>query len=460
MSAYACAPDSGSEPGVGWNWAVQAALHGHQVHVITRANNRDRIEAKLRDCPVNGLWFHYYDLPAPAPAWKRRSGQFGMLAYYYAWQFGVWRLALRLHRQHRFNLSHHVTFVNDWLPSGVAWIPTPFIWGPVGGSTNVVPNRLQDFIPPNGRRYEQLRRILQWTMGTLDPFVAMTRRRSDIILTFTREALDGIPARHRAKSRAVVHVGVSPSEVPTSRIEPGTNSVLTVVSGSRLVHWKGFDLLIEGFGRYLRTTGAEARLMITGDGPFRTELEQLISSLDIGGSVQLLGHLPSRADVYRVIATADLYALPTLRDGPPVAILEAMLAGRPILCLNRAATAEMVPAEAAFKINVHSRPQVVDDIAQTFAWADAHRQDLAAMGHAARRYALERHDWSRIGDTIDAIYQEMDREETKRRASQLSADPIETTLAASVAKPEGTSYGRLEPDRSCHRCRHWKKNPL
>jgi glycosyltransferase involved in cell wall biosynthesis len=90
-----------------------------------------------------------------------------------------------------------------------------------------------------------------------------------------------------------------------------------------------------------------------------------------------------------------------------VAILEAMAAGRPILCLDRAATAEMVPDEAAFKIGVHTRPQVVDDIARALAWADAHRQELASMGHAARTYALERHDWSRIGDTIDALYREM-----------------------------------------------------
>jgi glycosyltransferase involved in cell wall biosynthesis len=412
MSAYACEPDSGSEPGVGWNWAVQAALHGHEVHVITRANNRATIERKMEDDPIRGLTFHYYDLPAPAPEWKKRGGYFGMLAYYYFWQFGVWRLARRLHRHHAFDLSHHVTFVNDWMPSGIGWIRAPFIWGPVGGSTNVLPDSLREFIPPGARRYERFRRLVQQEMRSIDPFLALTRRRAHAILTFTREALDGIPSRHRPKARAVVHIGFSPSDIPTATTEPGTNEVLTIVSGGRLVHWKGFDLLIEAFARYVRTTSAASRLLITGDGPFRTHLARTIRSLDIEGSVQLLGHLPRRADVYRVVASGDLYALPTLRDGPPVAILEAMAAGRPILCLNRAATAEMVPEEAAFKIGVHSRPQVVDDIASALAWADTHRQDLARMGRAARRYALERHDWSRIGDTIDALYREICGEES------------------------------------------------
>ena len=142
ISAYACEPDSGSEPGVGWNWAVQAALHGHDVHVITRANNRASIEGTLREHPIVGLSFHYYDLPTPVSGWKRRSGNLGLLVYYYLWQFGAWRVARRLHERLRFDLSHHVTFVNDWMPSGVGWIGVPFVWGPVGGSTNVLPQGL------------------------------------------------------------------------------------------------------------------------------------------------------------------------------------------------------------------------------------------------------------------------------------------------------------------------------
>ena len=47
LSAYACEPGRGSEPGVGWNWAIALAALGHDVWVLTRANNRDRIEQAL-----------------------------------------------------------------------------------------------------------------------------------------------------------------------------------------------------------------------------------------------------------------------------------------------------------------------------------------------------------------------------------------------------------------------------
>jgi glycosyltransferase involved in cell wall biosynthesis len=413
LSAYACEPNQGSEPGVGWNWAVQAALHGHDVHVITRANNRVPIEAAQQDRSVAGLSFHYYDLPAPMPAWKKRSGTYGMLVYYYWWQLGAWRLARRLHRESPFDLSHHVTFVNDWLPASIGWVGAPFVWGPVGGSTNVIPWRLRGLIPRNAWPYEAFRWIMQRTLRSLDPLVALTRRRARVILTFTEQARAGIPKKHQSRARAVVHIGVSASEAPPDPSVPGGSEVLTIVSGSRLVHWKGFDLLVEGFAAYLREADGEARLLITGDGPLRSHLEARVEELDVGGTVEFLGHLPTRAEVLRVVGGADVYALPTLRDGPPVAILEAMLTGRPILCLDRGATAEMVPDHIGFKIPVHSRPQIIADIAAALRWADDHRDELAHMGQSAREHALDRHDWDRIGVMIDAIYREVDEHDSR-----------------------------------------------
>ena len=47
MSAYACEPNKGSEPGIGWQWAMETARLGHEVWVLTRANNRSAIEEKM-----------------------------------------------------------------------------------------------------------------------------------------------------------------------------------------------------------------------------------------------------------------------------------------------------------------------------------------------------------------------------------------------------------------------------
>jgi hypothetical protein len=70
MSAYACAPGKGSEPGVGWAVAREMACY-HDIWVITRRNNRPAIEAELARNPQPGLCFVYWDLPNWARFWKR-----------------------------------------------------------------------------------------------------------------------------------------------------------------------------------------------------------------------------------------------------------------------------------------------------------------------------------------------------------------------------------------------------
>lgn len=47
LSAYACEPDKGSEPSVGWSWAIELSRLGHEVHVLTRANNKPSITAAM-----------------------------------------------------------------------------------------------------------------------------------------------------------------------------------------------------------------------------------------------------------------------------------------------------------------------------------------------------------------------------------------------------------------------------
>ena len=82
LSAYACEPSKGSEPGVGWNWAQALFRRGYDVHVITRSNNRRDIESayKGQSPPIT---FYYYDLPKmgsilEALAWGNLSLLFGV----------------------------------------------------------------------------------------------------------------------------------------------------------------------------------------------------------------------------------------------------------------------------------------------------------------------------------------------------------------------------------------------
>jgi hypothetical protein len=83
LSAYCCIPNGGSEYDIGWNWAKCAAESGYEVVVLTRAFDRNRIEAALDG--ENSVQFVFHDL---SPFVQRLYHlPFGNYLYYLFWQY-------------------------------------------------------------------------------------------------------------------------------------------------------------------------------------------------------------------------------------------------------------------------------------------------------------------------------------------------------------------------------------
>src|SRR5215510_6227488 len=132
LSAYACEPGKGSEPEVGWQWALQMARF-HDVTVLTRENNRANIESELERLkgrqPLPN--FVYHERGAGLLNLKRRSK--AVQLYYLLWQRSAWDVIARLHAERPFELMHHVTFAAFRYPVAIWGHGAPCIWGPVGG---------------------------------------------------------------------------------------------------------------------------------------------------------------------------------------------------------------------------------------------------------------------------------------------------------------------------------------
>ena len=120
LSAYVCEPGTGSETGAGWTWTRAAALH-NDVWVLTRENNRLSIEEALYIDPHLRLHPIYLDLPPWARWWK--GGGRGARTYYVLWQVLAGKVARELHREHCFDVAHHLTFAYRLHARGSSWHP-------------------------------------------------------------------------------------------------------------------------------------------------------------------------------------------------------------------------------------------------------------------------------------------------------------------------------------------------
>jgi glycosyltransferase involved in cell wall biosynthesis len=103
-----------------------------------------------------------------------------------------------------------------------------------------------------------------------------------------------------------------------------------ILSMARLAADKGLQYLIEA-AALLPRTQRRFQLAIAGDGPVRAQLEQRARQLGVASRVKFLGF---REDVADLLAACDLVALPSLREGLSIALLEAMAAGKPIIATS------------------------------------------------------------------------------------------------------------------------------
>ena len=133
-----------------------------------------------------------------------------------------------------------------------------------------------------------------------------------------------------------------------------------VVAVGRLHMQKGFDVLIDA-AVLLHDAVADAVVVIAGDGPQRTQLEQQITST--GANVRLLGH---RSDIADLIRAADVVVMPSRWEGWPLAAAEALAAGRPFVATSVGGLPELV-GDAAVLVPPHSARALAEAIGRVLS---------------------------------------------------------------------------------------------
>ena len=324
LSAYACEPDRGSEPAVGWNWATELASIGHQVTVLTRAAHRTNIESACYS--GTNLRFIYYDLPS----WVRRWRPLARAPYYILWQYFAARHLRRLFPSPPFDVVHHITYVSARYPSFMGSLGVRFWFGPVSGG-EVVPAPLRSGFSAGQRCREWIRDLSNRAL-CFDPLMNQTFDRAERIF-LTRDTLPLVPRRCRTKSVVRLAVGLPDGELATAsrQLQSRTHGPRLLYVG-RLLEWKGLDVALLTL-QQIRRMFPDADFTIVGDGPARTRLEALSRSLDLQNAVHWTGWQPHHvlSDHYRA---ADLLLFPSLRDSGGMAVLESLAHGVPVVCTD------------------------------------------------------------------------------------------------------------------------------
>lgn len=372
ISAYACEPGKGSEPGAGWNWSL-AAARDNEVWVLTRANNRDAIETELARRPQPSLHFVYVDLPPWARRWKR--GQRGVRLYYSLWQVAALREAKRLHAEIGFDLVHHVTFANAWLPALVGFIDAPLVIGPVDAGLSV-PLRFYRELGARGVLAEWKAECVR-VLGRTNPVVRRGLRRARLILAQNDESA----ARLRSFGRPVVvrpNASVDPEPLLAARQAAGPVRERSAIVAGRLVAWKGISLALRAIAILPGWT-----LEVVGSGPDERRLRRLAGDLGVAERVTFIPWL-RQDELWRRMAAAAVVVVSSLREAASLVAAEAATLGVPVVALDQGGPrvlARMSPGSIQL-VQRRTRALAIRGIAtaiSTSGYAERHHRDAFSV---------------------------------------------------------------------------------
>jgi len=234
------------------------------------------------------------------------------------------------------------------------------------------------------RPWELLRR---WTYPHCAAAVALTDAVAEVIKKWTR----GRPLK----------------TIPNSLQPPGrycSDSILregrTLLAMGRLSREKGFDRLIRAFGR-IAAQHSDWRLRIAGEGPERETLTALKEELNLGRQVELCGWV---GDVESFLCSGSLFALSSIYEGFPMALLEAMACGLPVVSVDCDSGPRAIIRPDQNGILVPRDDEQA--LAKSLDRMMSDPRQRMALGREARQVADE-YCWSAIADRWERLWQDI-----------------------------------------------------
>jgi glycosyltransferase involved in cell wall biosynthesis len=239
------------------------------------------------------------------------------------------------------------------------------------------------------------------------PISALQWRSMDAVVAVSEAAAQALRRNGAAASEkiAVIHNGVRLADPLQGRKQIrrdlGLVDEVVAIIVARIDRLKGHEYLLRALAQ-VRDAGTALTLLVAGDGAERANMERLAGELQLGaGHVRFLGF---RADVTELLAASDFFVLPSLTEGLPLCVLEAMAHRLPVVATPVGGIPELVTD------GVHGRLVPVQDVealasAMTELATDAGRRHT--LGEAAYATVREHFSFEAMADKYEQLYQRL-----------------------------------------------------
>lgn len=396
LSAYACEPNRGSEPGNGWNWALETARVGYEVWCFTTPEGRENIERELERVNEPNLHVVFVDVPN----WVNKLYRYqpGVYLHYIYWQQNAYKKARQLDKEVNFDLVHHITLGSLQMSSAMWRLDKPFIFGPVGGGQQA-PVAFKKYFY-HWWKMELMRDVVSNMLVKINPNVRQTMRRARQVLVTNEDTYK--LARDNGAQHLSYFLDTSlpesfyPAAIP-ERIPAGTLRILWV---GRVFARKGLPLVLEALSKVRPDINFE--LTVIGHGPAAYMIPEWLTQYKLEGKVHVKGQIPWE-DVRQAYLSHDLFLFCSIRDSFASQYLEAMAYGLPLITLNLYGVKAFVPDEAAVKVEATTPEETTRKLAEAVAFFHDNPEQVQVYGRHAFAFARE-HTFNKKIEQINNCY--------------------------------------------------------
>ncbi len=234
----------------------------------------------------------------------------------------------------------------------------------------------------------------------------VNRRLVDAVAVNSAAARDELVSRFGVPAAKVVDVGAGvdvgrfawapPDERLAAELGLAGHPVVGVVA--KLSPVKGHEWFLESAARVARERG-DARFLVVGDGPRRSELEGMARALGVADRVVFAG---ARDDVPALLRLMSVFVLSSVSEGSPNVVMEAMAAGVPVVATDVGGVSDAVGGPSSA---VLVPPRDADAMARAVIGLLADPRAAGAMGSAGQRIARERHDIGAVVERVEAMFE-------------------------------------------------------
>lgn len=167
----------------------------------------------------------------------------------------------------------------------------------------------------------------------------------------------------------------------------------------RMIEVKGLEYLIQAM-KMVVNRYPNSYLMLIGDGPIKHKLIELATTLSLNENVTFVGNVPNNS-VPRYLHHADIFVLPSLSEGLPVSLLEAMAAGKPVIASNVGGISDLIK-DGINGFLVESKD--AEQIAKKINYLLEHPAERIRMGLESKKLVEENFTWDKIAEKTIEIY--------------------------------------------------------